>query len=165
MDKKRKKTQRGSDTRAQASVDFLIGFSIFAVTLLFVLQMVSGSVVSVGPDSESRDTLAERSGALLIANWSNSAGLETGMVDNDSAKTFLGQSDDDVADDLNLPRENSYNVTVENVLTDDRVVVDGTELAAGPEIPNRTVSGISGDRRIVYMVGEEEMVRVEVRIW
>jgi len=99
--------------------DFLIGFSIFAVTLLFVLQMISGSVVSIGPESESRDTLA-RTGVLLISNWSDSAGLEAGVVDNESAKESLDKSDDDVADNLSPPpeRENSYNVTVENALTE-----------------------------------------------
>ncbi|MFW5984458.1 MAG: DUF7287 family protein [Halobacteria archaeon] len=146
----------------QTSVDFLIGVSIFAVTLLFVIQLASGSSVNLGADSRTGDALADRSGALLISNWSEESDLDPGMFDEDEAEDYL---DGDPANSLSIPDGYSYNVTVvalEDISTEPPVPYN-SDLTNGSAAVN--TSSESEQTRIAYMNDTDEMVAVRVKVW
>jgi len=134
---------------AQTSVDFLVGASIFAVTLIFVLQVASVSVVNVAPESQTRDAIAERAGTFIHQNYTGPDGDGTILEpDYDTTRTELG-----------VPSDSGYdiNVTVRDAETD--AVTNTT----GPEVPGRATSGVAGERRIVDVGGNTSVA--EIRVW
>lgn len=167
-------TQGGGGT-GQTSVDFLIGFSIFAMTLLFVLQMATGSVVNTASESYAQDAISERTGAVLISNWSEGTGSER-EINETNVKNHLDRSPEEFAEDLNIPEEYSYNVsvvTVENVSTTNVTEVEGFRLTAGDNRQESPVGKVSGERRVAHMLNDtdnsdstpDRMVAVEVEVW
>ena len=127
---------------AQTSVDFLIGVSIFAVTLLFVLQVASTSVVNVAPQSQTREAIAERTGTIIHQEYAENESYTI----NNTNKTDFG-----------VPSEYSFNATVRNPRTD--TVINAT----GSRLPGSANSRVAGVRRVVD-VGENTSV-VDIRIW
>jgi hypothetical protein len=136
------------ECEAQTSVDFLVGASIFAVTLIFVLQVASVSVVNVAPESQTREAIAERAGTFVHQNFTDGNG------------TILEPDYEDIRDDeLGVPSDSGYeiNVTVRNAETGN--VTNTT----GPEVPLRATSGIAGERRVVDVGGNTSVVGI--RVW
>jgi hypothetical protein len=134
---------------AQTSVDFLIGISLFTVTLLFVLQVASTSVVNVAPESQTREAIAERAGTIVHQNYTGDG--ENGNILEPGYDTTRG--------DLGVPSNSSYdiNVTVKNAETGS--LTNNT----GPDVPSGPSSRVAGDRRVVEVSGETSVVNV--RVW
>jgi len=139
-------TERNNET-AQTSVDFLIGVSIFAVTLLFVLQAASSTVVNVAPESQTKEAVSERAGTLVHYNYTNGNGriLEPGY--------------DTTKDNLGIPLDSNYdiNITVEEAETG--MLTNST----GPDVPSGPTSRVAGDRRVVEVNGNTSVVNI--RVW
>ena len=135
------------DKKSQTSVDFLVGVSIFAVTLIFVLQMATSSVVNVAPESQTREAIAERAGTLVHQNYTDGDG------------TILQPGYDTTRTELGVPAESGYevNVTVRNAET------GSLTNSTGPEVPGRATSGIAGERRVVGVGGNTSVA--EIRVW
>ncbi len=138
---------------AQTSVDFLVGVSIFAVTLIFVLQVASISVVNVAPESQTREAIADRAGTFVHQNFTDGNG------------TILKPDYDTTREKLGVPDDTGYeiNVTVRNAETDARANTTPSGNTTGPEVPGRATSGIAGERRVVDVGGNTSVV--EVRVW
>ncbi|MCX2819521.1 hypothetical protein EGH25_09185 [Haladaptatus sp. F3-133] len=157
----------------QTSVDFLVGVSIFAVTLLFVLQLATGSAVNLSPDTQTEGALADRTGDVLLSDWSDA---EPGVFGNTTAEDYLDRSYTDVADDLNIPKEGGnylyrYNVTVVELeeLSEEPpepVEPGSVELTAGNSTTDATGT-VAGRNRVAYMntTGGGDMVGVRVKVW
>jgi len=131
---------------AQTSVDFLIGISLFTVTLLFVLQVASTSVVNVAPESQTREAIAERAGTIVHQNYTGDG--EDGTILNDTTREELG-----------VPSDSNYdiNVTVKNAET------GSLTNSTGPDTSSLLSSRVAGDRRVVEVGGDTSVVRV--RVW
>lgn len=132
---------------AQTSVDFLIGVSIFAVTLLFVLQVASTSVVNVAPESQTEEAVAERAGTVVYQDYAEGDG------------DVLEQNYTSIKSELVPSGEYDINVTVRNARTGDVTNSTGPE----GEIPSGASSRVAGARRVVNAVGNTSVV--EVRAW
>lgn len=150
----------------QTSVDFLIGVSIFSVTLLFVLQIASGSVVDFAPETQTEDALSERTGAVVLSNWSAASDLEAGMFDEDAADEYLNDGEP-VRQKLDIPDEYSYNVTVVKLenMSDEPPEPINADLTAGNATEDVTADSIAGRNRVAYMNDTDEMVGVKVKVW
>jgi hypothetical protein len=161
----------------QTSVDFLVGVSIFAVTLLFVLQLASGSVVNLSPDTQTEAALADRTGDVLLSNWSSESNAEPGVFEDAEAEDYLDRGYAEVAEDLNMPKEGGnylyqYNVTVvelEDLSEEPPVPLQpgSVELTAGNSTADATGS-VAGRNRVAYMNetgGGGEMVAIRVKVW
>lgn len=133
--------------RAQTSIDFLVGVSIFALALIFVLQIATSSVVNVAPESQTREAVAERAGTFVHQNYTEGNGkiLEAGYA---TTRTRLG-----------VPSDSGYeiNVTVRDAET------GALTNSTGPEVPGRATSGVAGERRVVDVGGNTSVV--EIRVW
>jgi len=137
----------GKGGSGQTSIDFLIGISLFTVTLLFVLQVASTSVVNVAPESQTREAIADRAGTIVHQNYTDGNGkvLEP---DYDTTSTELGVPDDSGYD---------INVTVEEAGT-------GTLTnSTGPNTSSLLSSRVAGERRVVNVDGNTSVV--SVRVW
>ena len=134
---------------AQTSVDFLIGISLFTVTLLFVLQVASTSVVNVAPESQTREAIAERAGTIVHQNYTGDG--EDG--------TILMSGYDTTRENLGVPSDSNYdiNVTVKNAET------GSLTNSTGPDTSSLLSSRVAGDRRVVEVGGDTSVVRV--RVW
>ena len=143
---------RGKSTSsAQTSVDFLIGISIFAVTLLFVLQIASGSVVNVAPESQTKEAIAERAGIVVYQDYTEGDGDVLEQSYDDIESVLVGGS--------SLRNRYEVNVTVTNLRTG--AVTNTT--GAGKVPPDITTAGVSGERRVVDVNGNTSVV--DVRVW
>ena len=139
---------RGSTERSgQTSIDFLIGISLFTVTLLFVLQVASTSVVNVAPESQTKEAIAERTGTIVHQNYTDGNGGVLELSDDD-ARTALA-----IADDSGY----KINVTVREAAT------DKLTNSTGPDISSLLSSRVAGERRVVEANGNTSVVRV--RVW
>lgn len=136
---------------AQTSVDFLVGVSIFAVTLIFVLQVASISVVNVSPESQTREAIAERAGTFVHQNFTEGNGDILKPSDYETTRTELG-----------VPADSGYDINVKVRNAETGTVTNSTE-PDGPEVPGRATSGIAGERRVVDVGGNTSVV--EVRVW
>ena len=127
-------------------MDFLIGISLFTVTLLFVLQVASTSVVNVAPESQTREAIAERAGTIVHQNYTGDG--EDGTILNDTTREELG-----------VPSDSNYdiNVTVKNAET------GSLTNSTGPDTSSLLSSRVAGDRRVVEVDGDTSVVRV--RVW
>lgn len=132
----------------QTSVDFLIGFSIFAMTLLFVLQMASGSVVTISSQSQTQEALAERAAALAHNNISENGSFEQAYeTANDSLDTGEGI-------------EYGLNFTAMNISE------GGVSYTEGGT-PENTTSSVAGDKRVVNYDydGNDDLHLLEIKVW
>jgi len=140
---------RGSTDRSgQTSIDFLIGISLFTVTLLFVLQVASTSVVNVAPESQTKEAIAERTGTIVYQNYTDTDGGSVLELSDEDAKAAFA-----IADDSGY----KVNVTVRNAAT------GALTNSTGPGIPQGPSSRVAGERRVVEAKGNTSVVRV--RIW
>lgn len=149
---------RATDNRshggtAQTSVDFLIGFSIFAVTLLFVLQLATGSIVNTAPQSQTEEALADRAAELAHQNLTSDKPtlLETDYFNR--TQTALGIP----------PGEYDINVTVKPA--DGQGVCslsNNCTTGSGGSVPD-TTARIAGEKRVGSV--ENETSVIDVRVW
>ncbi len=141
--------ERGVDS-GQTSVDFLIGFSIFAVTLLFVLQMASVSVVNSAPQSPTQEAMSDRAAAFAHHNVSEENGSfsEAHQAAVESLRT-------------GNEREYSLNFTAKNVSEG-----GGVSFRAGDD-PANTTASIAGQKRVVSYDydGEDDLHLLEIQVW
>lgn len=151
--------------KGQTSVDFIIGMSIFAVTILLVLQLVSTSVVSLSPGSPERDALADRAGSLVLANLTEQSGT-AGVTSEGNVERFLDRDHQEVAADLHIPEAEAglkyrYNVTAVELTSGDRIESTGNTTPS-------TATHVAGTDRVIYVHdagGGGEMVKIEVKLW
>lgn len=142
---------------AQTSVDFLIGFSIFAVTLLMVIQMASGSIVNVAPDSQTAEASAERAAAFAHQNYTEGNG------------ELLEQSYSRVRTSLKMPsrpHRHEVNVTVSEVGSRDCPLSGDCTTGSEAELPGRngtTTRKIAGGERVAVVNGSVSVI--EVKVW
>lgn len=158
----RKPTSRGVDgyrdrldaTRAQTSVDFLIGFSIFSMTLILALQMTTGSTVNTAPESMTAEAAAERTAAFTHQNYTEGDG------------SLLDQGYDDVWSGVKMPatpQRHEVNITVHRV-EDGGCPLPGN-CTTGPkgDVPENTTAKITGESRVAVVNGN--VSRIDVRVW
>lgn len=141
--------RRKKRSDAQTSVDFLIGVSIFAISLLFVLQVASTSVVNVAPESQTQDAVAERAGTIIAEN-----------------EEVLGSLDNytDIQNELGVPSDRyAVNVTVRNTDGDCPSTLSPCTTGSEAIPPDTTTSGIAGERRVIDLDGETSVV--EIYVW
>ena len=137
--------------RAQTTLDFLIGVSIFLLTVAMVMAMVPGILDPFALEESSAPVQTNRAATALttdeLADDATPFVLSTAKVD----EFFDDQTD--VADELGLDDDRSINVTLENE--------SGVVENIGPPV--------SGDQstttawRIVSYEGSQATVRV--RTW
>lgn len=157
------------DTSAQTSIDFLTGMSIFALTIIFVLQFTGGSLVTVGSTSTEKDALADRTAALLIENeW---AGGDPGVVNESKAEGYFSAPNDYNywRSNLAIPQRYDFNITVRNT-TGEIVTVLGQRIGTEASTDESNVADIAevgSKKRVAYMQGPDTnfTVVVEVKVW
>lgn len=160
------KADRGS---GQTSLDFLTGMSIFALTIVFVLQFTGGSLVSVGSTTTEKGALADRSAALLVENnWS--AG-EPGIINETETEEYFRSGTppidyNAIKTGLAIPERYGINISVYDK-DGDIMQVGGTDLRTGGEGYVADVASVGSKKRVVYMQGPNtnHTVVVEVKVW
>jgi len=72
--------EKGSETSGQISIDFLVGISLFLLTLVFLVQFIPMIFVSFGSEPIDLSSVAYRTSVILVEDpgcWNNSATLRT----------------------------------------------------------------------------------------
>lgn len=133
--------------RAQTTLDFLIGASVFLLTVGIVIGMVPGILDPFALDQSAAPVGANRAATALATN--ELAVEETPYVLSTSAvQAFFGQDEQSVREQLHLDDDVSINVTLSNK-------------SVGPPIPSD--GSITSASRVVSYDGEQAKLRV--RTW
>ncbi|PSP55251.1 hypothetical protein BRC82_06695 [Halobacteriales archaeon QS_1_67_19] len=156
-------------SRAQTSIDFVVGMSVFLLTVAFVVGFLPGVFEPFTASGEGDVLAADRTAALLADQSLAESGTAGRLNATCTAEFFDADGavgdcrfDADAADldaALGLGPATAVNVTIaENGTVR---TVDGVELAAGSEPPASESVVVS--RRVVLLDGEESDLRV--RVW
>ncbi|UWG47718.1 putative pilin/flagellin [Halanaeroarchaeum sp. HSR-CO] len=138
--------------RAQTTLDFLIGTTIFLLTVSMVIGMVPGILDPFALDRSSAPVETNRAATILATDELVVDGSPYAL-DTSTVETFFNESDDTVRSRLALGSDVSYNITLE---TENETI--GT---TGDPVPNGR--SITSAWRVVSYDGEQAKLRV--RTW
>ena len=164
-----------ADERAQTSIDFAVGASVFLLTVVFVVSFLPGVFDPFTASGEGDVLTADRT-ASLLAEQTLADPTDPGVLDADCTAEFFSAADHGLLDDCALTADasdlrtalgfgarTSVNVTVEEAGTVRSLALGGSsvELRAGPRPP--TTRSVVVSRRVVLLAGEE--CDLYVRVW
>lgn len=152
---------------AQTNIDFLIGMSVFLLTVAFVFGLVPGIFEPFSADGGSNSLVADRGAAILVEGALGNPN-EPAVLNATCTEAFFagvlqagcGYETTDLQTALAVPVGTQVNVTI--VGSSGVRTLDGTTLAAGPE-PQGGSAGIVVARRVVSLGGETN--KLFVRVW
>lgn len=150
--------------RGQTTIDFLVGASVFLLTVGFVFASLSG-IFAPFTGTEASDTLAADRGAATLVEDALARPGQPGVLNATCTRQFFNESlagacsVDDLDEGIGIDAPDQVNVTVE----EDGSVrnLSGSELRAGPPVPDR--GSVVVARRLVLLDGEES--DLYVRTW
>ncbi|MFB6269508.1 MAG: hypothetical protein ABEH83_06165 [Halobacterium sp.] len=146
-------------TRAQTTVDFAIGISIFLVTVAFAFAFLPG-VIAPFTDTDVGDPVSANRVADHLATDRLGSPDHPYVLNATEAAVFF-DSDDALADTVAVPWYKSVNVTI-NRPDGDAVQLNATVTAtAGPSVPD------SADVTVAWRTVTVDGQRAElvVRVW
>ncbi|WP_420028707.1 DUF7287 family protein [Halorussus caseinilyticus] len=162
---------RRSNARAQTSVDFVVGMSVFLLTVAFVVGFLPGVFEPFTASGEG-DVLASDRTASLLAEQLLADPETPGALNATCTAEFFSESDDgridecrfdadagDLGTALGVSPTTAVNVTIEENGTVRSA--GGVTLDAGPTPPESESVVVS--RRVVLLGGEES--DLYVRVW
>ncbi|WP_137287130.1 DUF7287 family protein [Halorussus salinisoli] len=160
-----------TDARAQTSIDFVVGMSVFLLTVAFVVAFLPG-VFEPFTDGGEGEVLASDRTATLLSEQLLAEPAKPGALNATCTAEFFSETDDGTidacrfdADASNL--ESALGVgptTAVNVTIEENGTVRSTRgvtLEAGPTPPESESVVVS--RRVVLLGGEES--DLYVRVW
>lgn len=162
-----------AETRAQTPVDFAVGTSLFLIVVIAVFGFLPSMFGPFVQESNADAMVTDRSAArlaedLLVGDPARPAVLNESCTeeffDADGAAPETCRYDEDGADlpaALGIAGWSNVNVTIRDGDTGTIHDIGGTELAAGPDVPESADAIAS--RRLVLLGGEER--QLYVRAW
>lgn len=162
-----KHAARGSCERGQLGFDFLVGMSVFLISLGFVLGFVPGMFDPFVGGTSGDMIIADRSAAHLSDNALVDSTTDPGVLNTTCTVAFFNDSIPSTCrvDTAELPaalgvhRSVSVNATIQNEGTVRSI--DGVALESGP-VPS-DLGSVSVAQRVVFLDGESS--RLYVRVW
>lgn len=162
------------DRRAQTTVDFTVGVSVFLLTIAFAFAFVPGMLHPFNSGTDST-LVADRTATQLatdllgspsrpfVLNATCTAGFFDQLRGGPSAPAGcrFDTTASTVGDALGTGSATNLNVTMVNTTTDDVATLNGTRLAVGDDVPG--TGSVTVARRIVSVDGET--YRLEVKEW
>ncbi|WP_049987926.1 DUF7287 family protein [Halobellus rufus] len=163
---------RGTSTRAQTTIDFAIGISLFLIVVAFVVAFVPTIFApfesAEGPQTADRlatslssDRLGDPAEPYLL-NETCTSGLFDQLNGGDGATATcqFNTTADTTAELFALDGARDANVSIHE-LEGGVATVNGTTLSAGPELPD--TRSVTSAQRVVAIGGET--YRLLVRVW
>lgn len=156
---------------AQTNIDFLIGMSVFLLTVAFVFGLVPGIFEPFSTDGGSNSLVADRGAAILVEGTLGNPN-EPAVLNATCTEAFFDDSAPDpvgcryeynatrLSTALAVPTGTNVNVTIAG--SSGTRTLDGTALAAGP-VPEGSSAGVVVARRVVSLDGE--INKLFVRVW
>lgn len=156
------------DSRGQLGFDFLVGMSIFLITVAFVVGFVPGMFDPFAAETGADMIIADRSAAHITGNVLVESPAEPAVLNTTCTAIFF--SDDSIPAGCRFESQElpvalgiddavSVNVTIEDGGT--IRTIDGESLKAG-RAPTE-LNDVSVAQRVVYVDGESS--RLFVRVW
>jgi len=156
--------------RGQTGFDFLVGMSVFLVTVGLVLSFTPGMFEPFDTETGPGMIVADRSASLLTADLLVEDVTRPGVLNTTCTTDFFDADPDDQScrfdangtelhEALHIDEYRGLNVTVES--SGSVMTVDGDRLAAGPA-PPATADVVVGKRSVLI---EDERGVLLVRVW
>jgi len=148
--------------RAQTTIDFLMGISVFLLTVAFVFGFLPGVFKPFSTPSGPNAMVADRSAARLAEGLLGPATTPAALNTSQTTDFFAAYAGDPVGLDraLGVDPGTQVNVTIQDGGT--IRAVNGTQLRAGPSPPSASTDVIVA-WRIVRLDGTNS--RLYVRVW
>ncbi|MGB9963528.1 DUF7287 family protein [Halobacterium hubeiense] len=144
-------------TRAQTTMDFAVGVSVFLVTVAFAFAFVPG-IITPFADPDVGDPVSVNRVADDLATDRLASPDRPYALDADRTAAFF--ADDDAAGELALRDYKSVNVTL-TTTAGDVASVDGVRAAAGQSVPDDADATVAW-RSVTVGGDRHELV---VRVW
>ncbi|WP_338728236.1 hypothetical protein [Haladaptatus sp. DJG-WS-42] len=170
--------------RAQTSMDFLVGMSMFLIIVIFVLSFVPGLIEPFN-DSVQEDTVAVDRVATQLSKGMLGSTAEPFILDAQCTEAFFDETDDPgdcnfdpgtpVGDRFGLSSTQQLNITIERDTNGDgdreilrmdgagNIVDSGGFLLKEGRSPPTSTGSVVVARRVVYLDGQD--VSLIVRMW
>lgn len=139
--------------RAQTTLDFLVGTTVFLLTVTAVLVTVPGLVDPFAAGSESHTITADRTAETLATDRLVSSPADPYVFHADRVDGFFADNESVAMTELGLPSSVSLNVTLSN---------ETTQLhALGP------TPGEDADASVAWRAGQyrNDYAELVVRVW
>ena len=149
-------SQPTTDLRAQTTMDFAAGISVFLVTVAFAFAFVPG-IIAPFADAGTADPVTANRLADDLATDRLAAPGDEYVLDSERAADLFG--DADAVDRLAVPEYRTVNVTVENATS--VANVGGERAAVGPETPSN--ADVTTAWRAVTV--DDRRLELVVRVW
>lgn len=151
----------------QTNIDFLIGMSIFLLSVAFVLALIPSVFEPFAADSGSNSLVADRAATTMVEDVLGEPG-DPAVLNTTCTTAFFDETvppgcsytTTDLNDALAISATTRLNATIEkhgSIRT-----IGATRLAAGPVPPTRS-SSVVISRRVVLLDGDD--YRLNVRVW
>lgn len=139
--------------RAQTTMDFLVGTTVFLLTLSAVLVTLPGLSDPFVAGTESDTIVADRAAESLSTDVLADSTTRPFVFDGDAVETFFAQSEADAKDQLGIQLSVSLNVTLDSQ--------SGRIHDLGPPSPSEV------DTSVAWRAGRYRGTNVElvVRVW
>lgn len=150
-----------TDTRGQTLQDYVMGISIFLITIAIVFSFLPALLAPfTAPIDDSVTARADRSVATLT--YSLSSSVHPNVLNVTETQEFFASrsSSDQLREYLGLSATTRVNVTVRHLDTEQIATVDGTRLTGGQIRSDGPVAAAS---RIVVV--DSETYKLTVQLW
>jgi hypothetical protein len=168
----------GKDEHGQISIDFLIGFGIFALAFMFVFAFILGLFVPFVSNSDELTMTADRTAEILVGDLlavNNSNGVQSGILDASKISFLMDNVTDDskydtLRTDLGLIRSGNNLYSLEVIIS----YLDGTNtiIINSNEMYASKTGNVGQSKRFVIVrdLNEPEkypgsMAIMKVRVW
>jgi len=146
-------------TRAQTTMDFAAGISIFLVTVAFAFAFLPGIITPFTDVGVGDPVSANRAADTLAAD--RLATPDTPYVLSTAQTAAFFDDDGDVTDRLTIQSYKSVNVTIEDATGSPVAVNESVTATAGPSVPASADTTVAW--RTVTLDGDR--VELVVRVW
>lgn len=110
--------RENGDGYGQTSIDFLVGMTLFMLTLIFALNFMSGMVEPYTSTSGESIEVADRASDKLYTDTLSSPNQRPGYFNYSSVSEFFeNSSEPDIRDALGLSETQNFNITVSSDYT------------------------------------------------
>jgi hypothetical protein len=163
---RRRRHTLSDDTRGQTLEDFLIGVSLFLVTLTFVFGLYPGLLEPFSSGvSNAEKSQANRMSRSMVLNLSD--GTDRNRLNSTELQKVLDKSESELRERYGLPETASINVTVRKLDGQQIVTYSGTTLAGARDATNQSAATAA---RVITLTDDDDGVcepgcRLVVKIW
>jgi hypothetical protein len=153
-----------SNKRGQTLQDFILGVTVFILTVTFVFGIFPGFLEPLTAGTDTADRVQSDRIAQTMVQKQSVSGQQNVLSASD-LRSITSNSQSDLRDRYSLPQQASINVTVRDIETNEIVAYGGQKLATDEKSLNRSAGSVA---RVIKL--DDDSIcrpgcRLVVKVW